>query len=97
MLFMVVERFKDRNPRPIYQRLHESGRHMPDGLTYIDSWIEGNFDRCFQLMETDDLTLLQRWIAEWNDLMEFEIVPVVGSKRVREIFEPPAAATDKLA
>jgi uncharacterized protein DUF3303 len=89
MLFMIVERFKGRDPRPIYQRLHESGRHLPDGLTYIDSWIEGNFDR--QLMETDDPRSLQRWIAEWNDLVEFEIVPVVGSKQVRQMFEPAAA------
>ena len=84
MLFMVVERFKDRNPRPIYQRLEERGRSMPDGLKYIDSWVEPNFDRCFQLMETDDLRLFQKWIAAWSDLIEFEIVPVVPSKDTRE-------------
>ena len=61
MLFMVIERFKGREPAPIYQRLGESGRHMPDGLKYIDSWIEANFDRCFQLMETDD-PRLQQWV-----------------------------------
>jgi len=84
MLFMVVERFKDRNPQPIYQRLAERGRSMPDGLKYIDSWVEPNFDRCFQLMETDDLRLFQKWIAAWSDLIEFEIVPVVPSKDTRE-------------
>jgi len=87
MLFMVVERFKNHDPKPIYRRLQESGRHMPEGLRYLDSWIEPNFDRCFQLMETDDLRLLQSWILRWNDLVDFEIVPVVPSKDTRAVVE----------
>ena len=87
MLFMIIERFKGRDAQPIYARLRESGRQMPDGLKYIDSWIEANFDRCFQLMETDDLRLLQQWILVWNDLVEFEIVPVVPSKETRAVVE----------
>ena len=47
MLFMVIERFKDRNPAPIYDRLREAGRSLPDGVHDIDSWVEANFDRCF--------------------------------------------------
>ena len=86
MLFMVIERFKNRNAKPVYRRLAETGRSMPDGLKYIDSWVEPNFDRCFQLMETDDLSLFQRWIASWTDLVEFEIVPVVSSAETRRIF-----------
>jgi hypothetical protein len=86
MLFMVIERFKNRDPSPIYARLREQGRGMPDGLRYIDSWIEANFDRCFQLMECDDPLLLQRWILQWRDLMEFEIVPVSPSKAIQELF-----------
>ena len=85
MLFMVIERFKDRNPRPIYQRLAEGGRSMPDGLTYEGSWIEANFDRCFQVMACDDLGLLQQWMLGWDDLMSFEIVPVASSQAVREL------------
>jgi hypothetical protein len=83
MLFMVVERFKNRDAGAVYRRLDERGRQMPDGLKYIDSWIEPNFDRCFQLMETGDLTLFQKWVAAWSDLMDFEIVPVVPSKETR--------------
>jgi hypothetical protein len=86
MLFMVIERFKDRNPAPIYARLREQGRSMPDGLRYLDSWIEANFDRCFQLMECDDAALLQRWILQWRDLMDFEIAPVSPSRAVRQLF-----------
>src|SRR5215471_7670636 len=66
MLFMIIERFKGRDARSIYARLRGSGRQMPEGVTYIDSWIEPNFDRCFQLMETNDLRLLQQWILAWN-------------------------------
>ena len=85
---MVIERFKDRDPAPIYARLREQGRSMPDGLRYVDSWVEANFDRCFQLMECDDAALLQRWVLQWRDLMTFEIVPVSPSRTVRELFPP---------
>jgi hypothetical protein len=86
MLFMVVERFKDRDPEPIYRRLRAAGRSLPEGLRYIDSWIEVNFDRCFQLMECDDPRLLMQWVLHWRDLVEFEVVPVSPSKEVRELF-----------
>jgi hypothetical protein len=85
MLFMIIERFKNRDAVPVYRRFQEHGRMMPEGLKYVDSWIEANFDRCFQLMECDDPRLLQQWILEWQDLMEFEIVPVVESKQIREL------------
>ena len=78
MLFMLIERFKDQNPIPVYRRVRDPGIKFPEGLTYVGSWIEPNFDRCFQLMECDDLRLLQEWVLEKNrDLgMSFEIVPV---------------------
>ena len=59
---MVIERFRDRDPLPIYRRLRDSGRMLPEGLTYLESWVEPNFDRCFQLMECDDLRLIQQWV-----------------------------------
>ncbi len=86
MLFMVIEHFKDRNPAPIYQRLRESGRALPEGLRYVESWIEANFDRCFQVMECDDPRRLMQWIVQWRDLVDFEVVPVVPSREVRELF-----------
>jgi hypothetical protein len=84
MLFMVIEKFINRDPKPIYERFLEKGRMMPDGLIYKESWIEANFERCFQLIECDDVSLLQEWILEWQDLMEFEIVPVAESKNTSE-------------
>jgi hypothetical protein len=94
MLFMIIERFKDRDPVPIYARLREKGRALPEGLRYVDSWIEVNFARCFQVMECDDVILLQRWVLQWRDLAEFEVVPVSPSKVVRELFPPPGEARD---
>jgi hypothetical protein len=93
MLFMVIERFKDRDPSPVYARLRERGRALPEGLRYLDSWVEANFDRCFQLVEADDAAALQRWILQWRDLVEFEVVPVTPSRAVRELF-PPAGEAD---
>ena len=85
MLFMVIERFRDRDAKAVYRRFREQGRMMPEGLTYVGSWIEANFDRCFQLMECDDARLLQDWLLSWGDLMQCEIVPVVPSAETREL------------
>ena len=80
MQFMVVERFHNQDAKAIYRRLRERGRMMPEGLRFVSSYVAADFSRCFQLMECDDVTLFQRWVAEWNDLMSFEIVPVVSGK-----------------
>lgn len=85
MLFMVIERFRDQNAKAVYQRFQDKGRMAPEGLTYVGSWIEANFDRCFQLMECDDVRLLQEWVTSWSDLADFEIVPVVPSKDTAEV------------
>ncbi len=85
MLFMVIERFRDQNAKAVYQRFQDKGRMAPEGLTYVGSWIEANFDRCFQLMECDDVRLLQEWVTSWSDLADFEIVPVVPSKETAEV------------
>ena len=88
MLFMVIEHFKNRDAKAVYQRFRDQGRMAPEGLTYVGSWIEANFDRCFQIMECNDLKLLQQWILNWGDLADFEIVPVVPSKDTAEIVGP---------
>ena len=76
---MVIETFT-RGARPVYQRAAERGRMLPPGLVYVDSWIdERTLDRCFQLMETEDASLFDEWIASWSDLAEFEVVPVIDS------------------
>jgi len=78
MRYMVIERFT-HGPRPVYERARERGRMLPDGLRYVESWVEEGLGRCFQLMETDDPALFDAWTAEWADLAEFEILPVLAS------------------
>ncbi|MEM8722296.1 MAG: DUF3303 family protein [Cyanobacteria bacterium P01_G01_bin.39] len=89
MLFMIIERFQNDDMLPIYQRLASEGRMFPEGLKYIDSWIEPNFSRCFQLMECDDLRVMQQWILQWRGTgATFEIVPVLSSETTREVVQP---------
>jgi len=80
MLFMIVERFKNADPLPVYRRFRDRGRMAPDGLQYVSSWVDETFGRCFQIMETTDRSLLDQWIANWSDIAEFEVYPVVTSK-----------------
>jgi hypothetical protein len=77
--YLVIETFT-QGPRPVYERAAERGRMLPPGLEYVDSWIDGTtLDRCFQLMETEEPGLFDEWIANWTDLAEFEVVPVIDS------------------
>jgi hypothetical protein len=85
MLYMVIERFKERAAPQIYRRLRDKGRMMPDGLEYVSSWIDLDFKRCWQLMRTDDESLFRHWTENWSDLMEFEIVPVRTSAEAAEV------------
>lgn len=89
MLFMIIERFRDSDMVPVYKRVRDEGRMLPDGLRYIDSWVEANFSRCFQLMECDELRLIQEWALKWRRSgVEFEIVPVVPSAETRAVVAP---------
>jgi hypothetical protein len=84
---MVVELFT-QGPEPVYRRAAERGRMLPQGLEYIDSWVDERLDRCFQLMETDDPGLFDQWIACWDDLTTFEVVPVLSSAEAAVIADP---------
>ena len=82
---MVIERFKEGAAAEIYRRFREKGRMMPEGLEYISSWIDLDFKICWQLIETENFTLFDRWIDNWRDLMDFEIVPVRTSAELSEL------------
>lgn len=84
MLFMVVEYFVDGKAAEVYRIAREEGRQMPEGVRYLDSWVTVSLDRCFQLMECDDLAAMQEWIANWEGLVRFEVVPVVASRSTFE-------------
>lgn len=87
-LFMVVETFRPGKVQALYQRFAEKGRMLPDGVTYVNSWIDHDVTRCFQLMECDDPSLLREWASRWDDLAEFEIVPVLTSAEASERVRP---------
>jgi hypothetical protein len=91
MLFMTIERFRDRDARAVYRHFREHGPMLPDGLTYVGSWVEANLERCFQLVECDDVRLLQQWASSWHGLIEFEFIPVVPGKETAAIMEIGAA------
>jgi len=87
MLYMVIERFKEGVAPEIYRRFREQGRMMPDGLEYVSSWIDHDLKMCWQLMKTDDPALFGRWIGNWRDLVDFEVVPVRTSAEVVELMK----------
>ena len=88
MLYMVLERFRGGDPLPVYRRFRDHGRLAPAGLRYLASWVTADFARCFQVMECEDRTLLDQWVAKWQDLVEFEITPVRTSSEAAAALEP---------
>ena len=89
MLFVVIERFRDNDMIPAYQRLRHAGRSLPGGLEYVDSWVEAGCSRCFQLMRCDDLSLLQEWVLQWRGAgVTFEIAPVLTSREMQAVVAP---------
>ena len=79
--YMLIETFKPGRKEDAYNRFAHSGRMLPHGLFYIDSWLEKDGNRCFQLMQTDDYSLFEEWMTNWNDTTDFEIVEI-GPKPV---------------
>ncbi|MFN2399203.1 MAG: DUF3303 domain-containing protein [Gemmatimonadaceae bacterium] len=85
MLFMVIEHFRPGQAPEVYRRFRDLGRMAPEGLVYISSWVDLNFERCFQVMEADSEAVLKEWTANWDDVIEFEIVPVRTSAEAAAI------------
>ena len=87
MLYIVIERFRPGAAPEIYRRFEERGRMMPDGLEYVSSWISQDLNTCWQVMQTDNISLFDQWTRNWNDLMDFEMIPVRTSSEVRQIMQ----------
>jgi hypothetical protein len=79
MLYMIIERFRHGDPAPVYARFRALGRLAPDGLTYVASWVTEDLTCCYQVMECNDPQLLETWMAAWQDLVSFEVMPVMTS------------------
>ena len=88
MLYMVIERFKTPGAIEVYRRARDQGRMLPDGLEYVSSWVDLDFTVCFQLMQTEDETLFEQWVSRWQDLVEFEIIPVQSSAEAMAAIAP---------
>ena len=84
MLYMIIETFHPKKAKILYRRLEEKGRQLPPGVTYIDSWIDPGLTTCFQLMESDEASKIDRWVELWSDLADFTIIPVISSAAARE-------------
>lgn len=81
---MIVEHFKKRDPGPVYRRFREQGRLAPEGLEYVSSWVDERLQICFQLMEAPEISYVNEWIANWSDIVEFEVYPVISSKEAAD-------------
>ncbi|HEX6717817.1 MAG TPA: DUF3303 family protein [Pyrinomonadaceae bacterium] len=81
---MIIEHFKNCDPVPVYQRFRERGRLAPDKVQYVSSWIDEKLERCFQLMEAADIGYINEWIANWSDIVDFEVYPVMSSKEAAD-------------
>ena len=88
MLYMIIERFKNGDPIPVYRRFRDEGRHMPENLKYLASWVTADMTRCYQVMECDDSQLLEQWMARWDDLADFEVLPVLTSAQAVQRIAP---------
>lgn len=83
MLYMIIERFRPGKEKEQYQRFDEKGRMLPEGITYINSWITEDVSSCYQVMEAGSEEKLQEWINNWNDLVDFEVIPVISSAEAK--------------
>jgi len=88
MLYMVIERFRDGDPLPVYRRFKDRGRLAPAEVRYVGSWVASDFTTCFQLMECEQASSLDQWMANWRDVVDFEVVPVVTSAEALEAVRP---------
>jgi hypothetical protein len=85
---MIIERFKNQDPVPVYRRFRDHGRLAPEGVRYVSSWVDEKLERCFQLMETEDRKHLEDWIGNWSDIVDFEVYPVIPSAEAAEKISP---------
>lgn len=86
--YMIIEKFKNGDAVPVYRRFRDEGRLAPDGLTYVSSWVDESITCCYQIMETHDRKLLEEWMENWKDIVEFEVHAVITSKEAADRMLP---------
>jgi hypothetical protein len=88
MHYLIIERFRNGDPIPVYRRFRERGRMAPEGLTYVASWVTKDLGTCYQIMECASRSLLDDWMVNWNDLVDFEVIPVLTSPEAVALVGP---------
>ena len=88
MLFMIIERFKDGNAIPVYRRFRDRGRMAPDDVHYVNSWVTADLTTCYQVMESPDRARLNEWLQQWQDIVDFDVIPVITSSDAHAIVAP---------
>jgi len=88
MLYMIIENFRDGDAGPVYRRFRDRGRLAPDGLRYVSSWVTSDLRRCYQVMECDDVALVEEWMRQWQDIVDFECIPVMTSAEAASAVAP---------
>jgi hypothetical protein len=88
MLYLIIENFRGGDAVPVYRRFRDKGRMAPEGLRYVGSWVTTDLQRCYQIMECDERRLLDEWLGNWNDLVAFDVVPVMTSSEAQAIIAP---------
>ncbi|MGE5731654.1 MAG: DUF3303 domain-containing protein [Gemmatimonas sp.] len=88
MLYMIVEHFRNGDAVPVYARFREKGRLAPQGLEYVASWVTTDHAHCYQVMQAAEPRLLEQWIAQWSDLVDFEVIPVITSAEAAAAITP---------
>ncbi len=86
MLYMIIEHFRDAVP--VYRRFRDSGRLMPEGVSYVASWVTQDLTRCYQVKECSDRALLDDWMSRWEDIVRYEGVPVITSSEASDVISP---------
>ena len=87
-LYMIVEHFRNDDAAPVYRRFRERGRLAPEGVNYVSSWVDCDLTRCYQIMEAPSRELLEQWMANWSDLVDFDVHPVMTSNEAAEKIAP---------
>jgi hypothetical protein len=88
MLYMIIENFRNGDSLPVYRRFRDRGRLAPEGLSYVSSWVTEDRRRCYQVMECDDRAQLDEWMAQWSDLVDFDVIPVMTSAEAARLAAP---------
>jgi len=88
MVYLIIEHYRDGDAVRVYRRFRDRGRMAPQGLRYVASWVTEDLCHCYQIMECDDRTLLDRWMDAWRDIADFEVVPVLTSADAQRVIAP---------